>query len=190
MIFRRCPRSNAIPWNRGSADGFSLIEIMAALMLLAVSLTIMLDLRNRSIGKAAEAHYLSVASRLGLQLLHRIEAGRVADLFDGYTGDFSDSKYPNFVYVIGIGDGSAYASGALSEEEEVWREAAEEEYDEEADAEEKPPMTRVFITITYPNAEGEEAEFNLETLCPTWAVYQDFELYDATWAGNLPEEVQ
>ena len=183
------PSSSVI--DRSRSTGFSLIEVMAAVMLLAVSMTVLLQLRNSAMASAVNARSLSIASRLSLGLLHRIEAGRVADLYDGFLGDFSDEGQPEFTYVIGLGDGSAFASGVGDRNSEmIWREAKQEEFEEQEDNDEKPELTRVFLTVTYPDAKGGEAEYGLETLVATWAVYQDFELYEELWSGNLAPEIE
>ncbi len=174
--------------------GFTLIEVMAAVLLLAVGLTLMLQERNTAIARAVTARNLSIASRLGALLLHRIEAARVPDLVDGYQGDFADYGEPDFRFILGLGDGSAYASGiGLSDEELAWRQAAEESYEETTEEEEEQPeFTRVFLTVLYPTGRAVDdfAEYHLETVLPTWAVYQDFELWEQTWGDNLPAELQ
>lgn len=182
---------------RGRRGGFTLIEVMAAVLLLAISLVLMLKLRNDALGRASDGRALSVASRLGLGLLRQIEAARVSELYDGYTGDFSDEGFPDFYYSIGVGDDSALAGGAAQDEDElIWRQAkiqrAEDkaaESDEDED-EEKPPYTRIFIDVSYPSSRGERKSYFLETLLPTWAVYQDFELYREMWPNNFPKELE
>ncbi|HEX9794026.1 MAG TPA: prepilin-type N-terminal cleavage/methylation domain-containing protein [Planctomycetota bacterium] len=176
-------------------NGFSLIEVMAAVMLLAVSLTLLLQLRNDSISRAMDARNLSIAARLANQLLHRIEAARVSDLFDGYQGDFSDYDLPDFRYVIGIGDGSAFATGAgssLSESEFAWRRQQQEQSEQDKEDDVATENTRVFLTVAYPSSRSanEENEFVLESLVPTWAVEQDWEAWEELWAGNLPLDVK
>ncbi len=171
--------------------GFSLIEVLAAVMLLAVALTTMLYLRDEAVGSAMDSRSHSIASRMSLQLMHRIEAAMVPDLFDGYQGDFADEGFPEFTYVLGLGDGSAFTStdGAGEDGEMAWRNAARQEY-EENEEDQKPELTRVFLTVHHPSSDGEGASFELEALLPTWAVYQDFELWQDLWGGNLPPEVE
>ncbi len=177
--------------SRRGRRAFTLIEVMAALMLLAISMTVLLEMRNNAIAGAAEARDLALASRLGVGLLHRIRAGRVPDLFDGYQGDFADQDQPGFHYVIGIGDGSVYSGGnATDPTEQVWRDQAEKNYEESQDSERKPELTRVFVTVSWQGRAPEEQKYTLETLIPTWAVDQDFELYQQLWGTNLPAEVR
>jgi len=169
--------------------GFSLIEVLAAVLLLAVALTSMLHLRNEALGSAIDSRSRSIASRLSLQLMHRIEVARLPDLFDGFQGDFADEGFPEFSYTIGLGDGSAYSGGTPEDDgEAAWREAAQRDY-EESDDQEKPELTRVFLNVAYLAADGSLDSYDLEALLPTWAVYQDFELWQELWGDNLPPEV-
>jgi len=177
--------------HRGRSRGFSLIEVMAAVLLLGIAMTVMLQLRNDSLGKAADARSRSIASRMALNLANRIEAARVPDLFDGISGDFADYGFPVFSWVIGLGDGSIYASGIGDENSEtIWRNQLELAYEDLDDSVEKPALTRIFISVTYPPFVGEDEIYTLELMLPTWAIYQDFELYQATWPGMLPEAIQ
>lgn len=170
--------------------GFSLIEVMAAVLLLGIAMTYLLQLRSEAVARAAVARSLSISSRLARDLLDRIRAGRVPDLFDGYTGDFSEEGFPSIRYVLGIGDGSIYASGTdeESQSEQIWRQTKEDQYQEEQDKEQKPPYTRLFLTVEYPDQKGETEKFSLETVVETWAIEQDFELYQEKWGNNLPAE--
>ncbi len=180
------------PSHSAGRRGFTLMEIMAAVTLLAIIFTTVMQIRSGAMAKAAHARSLSVASRLGLALQHRIEAGFVPDLYDGYEGDFSEDGFGDFHYVIGIGDGSQYASGGESEEESVlrrFRQNEEEERDEDAM---QPEFTRLFITVRFPSLRnsGEEESYTLESLVDTWAVYQDFELYRALWPDLVGDRLQ
>ena len=117
-----------------SKRGFTLIEVMAPLVLLAVALVSLLQLRNDAVARAATARSGSIASRLGLSFIHKVEAGRVADLFDGFQGDFAEDGFGDFSYMVGIGDGSAFAGDPGSDSEMTWRDSARatEEDDSEA----------------------------------------------------------
>jgi len=170
--------------------GFSLIEVLAAVLLLAVALVSMLSLRNAALNSAIDSRSRSIASRLALELMHRVEVARVPDLFDGYQGDFADQGFPEFSYTVGLGDGSAYSAGTPEDGgEAAWRAAARREYEDSED-QQKPELTRVYLTVTYPAADTTLSDYVLEALLPTWAVYQDFELWQEMWGDNLPPEVK
>jgi predicted phosphohydrolase len=71
--------------------------------------------------------------------------------------------------------------------EYVWRQALEKREDERLEEEGdeiKPEKTRVIIIVNYPSFAEEPLEYRLETLLDTWAVEQDFELYNAIWSSN------
>lgn len=174
--------------------GFTLIEIMAAVTLLAIIFTTVMQIKAGSMAKATHARALSVASRLGLTLQHQIEAGMVPELFDGFEGDFSEEGFGKFHYIIGIGDGSEYSSGdgEESDSEGIWRrfrQTEEEDRDEDAM---QPEYTRVFLTVYFPSVKelGEEDSFTLESMIDTWAVYQDFALYQELWPDLVGETIE
>ena len=173
--------------------GFTLLEVLAALGLLAVVFTVLMQVRMGATAKAATARSTSIAVRLGNQLLHRIEAGLVQDLDDGFRGDFSEQGYGDYRYVIGIGDGSNYAGGEPSDTEEVWRRYRENLAEEEGNASViKPERTRIFLTVEFPSYRNptEPDQLTLETLIDTWAVEQDYTLYRNLWPDLQPAEIR
>jgi prepilin-type N-terminal cleavage/methylation domain-containing protein len=177
----------------GSARaGFTLLEIMAAVTLLAIIFTTVMQIRAGSIEKATRARALSISSRLGNSLLHQIQAGMLIDLIDGYSGDFSEEGFGQFKYVIGVGDSSQFASASANDLEDVWRDYRKNQSEDNSESEEtkKPEFTRVFITITYPTADKDEfKDYVIESLVDTWAVERDFELYDFLWPELNPDEI-
>jgi len=170
--------------------GFTLMEVMAAVMLIAIVLTVLMELRNKSVARAADGRNLAVATRLGATMMHRIEAAMMRDLNDGMSGDFSEDGYAEFSYTIGIGDSSMVTDSSdldSDSPEYVWRQALEKREDERLEEEGdeiKPEKTRVIIIVNYPSFAEEPLEYRLETLLDTWAVEQDFELYNAIWSSN------
>jgi prepilin-type N-terminal cleavage/methylation domain-containing protein len=173
-------------------SGFTLLEIMASVALLAIIFTFVMQARAGAMNKAANARLVSIASRLGLTQIRRIEAGMMPDLYDGYEGDFSEEGHGQFTYVIGLGDGSQFAAGGEDPTEEVWRRFLSNEEDDRDDEEMQPEFERVFFTITFPSVrDGEEFDtLTLETLIDTWAVYQDFDLYRTLWPNLDAEELE
>ena len=168
---------------RRNQSGFTLIEIMASVTLLALIFTTVMQIRAGSMEKAIHARSLSVASRLGMTFQHRIEAGMVPDLYDGFEGDFSEDGFGDFRFVIGIGDGSQYASGGENDAEEIWRRYRQNEEEDRDEDAMQPEHTRIFVTVYFPDVrnQGEEESYTLESLVDTWAVYQDFPLYRELW---------
>lgn len=168
----------------------TLLEVLVTLAMLATVFVLLMQVQRQSIAKAANARSQSIAARLGEQLIHRIEAGMVADLQDGYEGDFSEEGFGAFSYRIGIGDGSAYAGAVLDESEEVlrrFREQAEQEDEDEV----LPEKTRIYLTISYPSFRDQTlATFQIETLVDSWAIEQDVALFEQLWPDLLPAGVQ
>lgn len=168
----------------------TLLEVMVTLAMLATVFVLLMQVQRQSIAKAANARSQSIAARLGEQLIHRIEAGMISDLTDGYEGDFSEENFGAFTYRIGIGDGSAYAGPVLDESEEVlrrFRERAEEE-DEDAVL---PEKTRIYLTISFPSFRDQSVStYSIETLVDSWAIEQDVALFEELWPDLLPAGVQ
>jgi len=168
----------------------TLLEVMVALVLLATVFVILTQVQRSSVAKAANARSQSIAARLGEQMIHRIEAGMVPDLQDGYEGDFSEDGFGNFTYLIGVGDGSEFAGGSVDETEEVLRRFRQQAEDENED-EVLPEKTRVYLTITYPSyMDDSRVSFQIETLVDSWAIEQDFALFEQLWPSLLPTAIQ
>jgi prepilin-type N-terminal cleavage/methylation domain-containing protein len=186
-----CPLKSLMQtFKRHSTSAFTLMEVMAAVFLIAIAMTYLMELRGKAVGRAADARAVSVAARLSSQLFHKIEAGLYADLYDGVSGDFSEQDFAEYNWLIGLGDSSTVSNSSdvdLDSPEYGWRQAREsrqEERDKEEGTETKPEKTRVIIIVTYPSFSGEPLEYRLESMIDSWAVYQDFELYRQLWESN------
>lgn len=175
---------------RRRSAGMTLLEVMVTLVLLATVFVLLIQIQRQSISKAASARSQSIAARLGEQLIHRIEAGMMSDLQDGYEGDFSEDGFGNFTYVIGVGDGSNYAGGVLDETEAVLRQARQRaEEDDPSDV--LPEKTRIYLTISFPSyKDASQENYQIETLVDSWALKQDFTLFEQLWPGLMPTDIQ
>ena len=181
--------------HRSNQKGFTLLEIMAAVTLLALIFTTVMQIRSGAMEKAAHARALSIASRLGQTLLHQIEIGNIDDLIDGYSGDFSEQGFGEFKYVIGLGDNSQFSGNNLSDIENVWRDYRRNETDNDGTETESsifPEHTRVFINISFPSYKNDKdlEEYKIERLVDTWAVERNFELYYVLWPELDPEIIE
>jgi len=163
---------------------------MVAVMLVGVALTVMMQLREEAVGRAANGRDLSVVARLSSQLLHKMEAAMFPDVFDGMVGDFSEQGYPEFTWLIAVGDTSNFANRDAVDSDSpewAWREALEKREDDrvEEDGDDiLPEKTRVVIIVEYPGYDLETREYRLEAMLESWAVFQDFELYEELWGSN------
>lgn len=176
--------------DRRRQSGMTLLEVMVALVMLATVFVLLTQVQRSSVAKAANARSQSIAARLGEQMIHRIEAGMVQDLQDGYEGDFSEEGFGNFTFLIGLGDGSEFAGGALDETEEVLR-RFRQQVDDENEDEVLPEKTRIYLTISYPSyADDSRESFQIETLVDSWAIDQDFALFEDLWPDLLPTSIQ
>jgi hypothetical protein len=168
----------------------SLLEVLVAIALLGTVFALLMQAQRGSLVKAASARSQSIAARLGEQMIHRIEAGMVQDLQDGYEGDFSEDGFGQFTYLIGIGDGSDFSSGPLDQSEAVLREFRKRAEEEDEDKV-LPEKTRLYLTISFPSHRDESSEsFQIETLVDSWAIEQDFALFEALWPELLPTSIE
>lgn len=171
-------------------SGMTLLEVMVALVMLATVFVILTQVQRSSVAKAANARSQSIAARLGEQMIHRIEAGMVPDLQDGYEGDFSVDGFGSFTYLIGIGDGSEFAGGTLDETEEVLRRFRQQAEDQDED-EVLPEKTRIYLTISFPSyLDDTRQTYQIETLVDSWAIEQDFQLFEQLWPDLLPSGIE
>ncbi len=74
-----------------SCNGFTLIEIMVALAVLAISLTVLLGLRNRDIALSAYANHMTEATLLARQRISEITFAGFPDLGES-EGDFGEDR--------------------------------------------------------------------------------------------------
>jgi prepilin-type N-terminal cleavage/methylation domain-containing protein len=172
-------------------SGFTLLEVMVALVLIGTVFVLLTQAERESVAKAADARSQSIAARLGEQFIHRIEAGQVPDLTDGLQGDFSMDGYGQFTWLLGIGDGSDYAGGYADESEATLREFRRQADEERGEDELLPERTRIFLTVSYPSLRDQSrAEYRIETLVDTWAIEQDFALFEQLWPELSPAAIR
>ncbi len=172
------------------SPGFTLLEVMVAMVMLATVFVLVTQAQRESVAKAANARSQSIAARLADQFIHRIEAGLVPDLVDGFEGDFSEDGYGVFTWLIGLGDGSEYSGGPLDDTEAVLRDFRRRA-DEENEDEVMPERTRIFLTISFPSfRDNSREQYQIETLVDTWAIEQDFALFEQLWPELQPGAIQ
>lgn len=79
---------------RNRQSGFTLIEIMVSLAVLAIALTVLLGLRNRDIALSAYSGHLTEATLLARQRISEVSFAGFPDL-GAREGDFGE-EYPNY----------------------------------------------------------------------------------------------
>ncbi|HUJ80133.1 MAG TPA: prepilin-type N-terminal cleavage/methylation domain-containing protein [Nitrospiria bacterium] len=80
----------------GSRSGFTLLEIVVALAVLAVALTALLTLRNRDVALQAHARHLVTATSLARAKMEELSRGAETDQTEN-AGNFGD-HYPGYVW--------------------------------------------------------------------------------------------
>jgi general secretion pathway protein I len=82
--------------------GFTLLEVMIALAILAISLTAVFRSQSQSVSMAGEARFLTTASLLAQSKMAEMEGMKPQDLRDG-NGVFGDN-YPNYHWRVEVKD--------------------------------------------------------------------------------------
>jgi len=90
------------PKGHGHQAGFTLLEVMVALAILAIALTSIYRLQGQTIMMSASARFYSLAPQLARLKLAEIERQEIKDIVNG-TGDFSQD-YPGYTWTLGIED--------------------------------------------------------------------------------------
>jgi general secretion pathway protein I len=84
------------------ATGFTLLEVMVALAVLAIALTSIFKLQGQTVLMSAKARFLVIAPQLAQAKLADLEGQSFSDLGDG-SGDFG-SDFPNYQWSVSIED--------------------------------------------------------------------------------------
>ena len=82
--------------------GFSLIEVMVALSIIAIAFTAALSLQSKGFYLANEAKFNTTASMLAQKKIAEIESGNIDDITD-FSGDFGDD-FADYNWEVAIED--------------------------------------------------------------------------------------
>ena len=82
--------------------GFTLLEVMVALAIIAISLTAVFGSQSQSVGLAGEAKFNTTAPLLAQSKMAEIEIKKAADL-TGDSGDFGED-FPGYVWEYTVDD--------------------------------------------------------------------------------------
>jgi general secretion pathway protein I len=95
-----------IPWLcKGlsrTACGFTLLEVMIAMAILAIALVAVYQSQSQSISMAGNSHFLTTASLLAQGRMTEIDAADPREVAAG-NGDFGDA-FPDYQWQVEIGD--------------------------------------------------------------------------------------
>ena len=82
--------------------GFTLLEVMVAMAIIAVALTAVLGSQSQSVSLAGEARFSTTAALLAQAKLAEMEAIRPEDVTSG-SGDFGED-YPDYTWEATVGN--------------------------------------------------------------------------------------
>ncbi|MBN2688036.1 MAG: type II secretion system minor pseudopilin GspI [Deltaproteobacteria bacterium] len=82
------------------ADGFTLLEVMVAMAILAITLVAVFQSQSQSISMASESRFITTASLLAQSKMTEMEVAAPGDLNSG-SGDFGDD-YPGYSWRTSI----------------------------------------------------------------------------------------
>lgn len=82
--------------------GFTLLEVMVALAVLAIALTSIYRLQGQTMMMSASARFYSLAPQLAQAKLSEVESREFKDIIGG-SGDFGD-EYPGYHWSVSVED--------------------------------------------------------------------------------------
>ncbi|MBI5406783.1 MAG: type II secretion system minor pseudopilin GspI [Nitrospirae bacterium] len=85
-----------------NAHGFTLLEVMVALLIIATSFIVLLHSRNQSVIAADYARHMTIATLLATEKMGEMEQGRI-DTTGEDSGNFGED-YPEFIWRTAISD--------------------------------------------------------------------------------------
>jgi general secretion pathway protein I len=83
-------------------NGFTLLEVMVAMSIIAIALVAILGSQSQSVSLAAEARFKTTASLLAQSKMAEMEAKNPADLVSE-SGDFGED-FPEYTWTVTVGD--------------------------------------------------------------------------------------
>ncbi len=88
--------------NMRRTAGFTLLEVMIAMAILAITLVVVFQSQSQSISMASTSRFVTTASLLAQSKMAEMEAADSGNLGSG-SGDFGDD-YPGYAWRVTVGD--------------------------------------------------------------------------------------
>ncbi len=85
-----------------SRPGFTLLEVMIAMAILAISLVAVYQSQSQSVSMAANARFLTTASLLAQNRMSQIDAAPAREVSSG-GGDFGE-EFPDYAWKVEVGN--------------------------------------------------------------------------------------
>lgn len=85
-----------------TSKGFTLMEVMIAMVILAVALVAVFQSQSHSISLATDSRFMTTAALLAQSKMAEVEAGSILDT-NSKDGDFG-TDYPEYTWHLEIGD--------------------------------------------------------------------------------------
>jgi len=98
-LLRAMSKSTMFFTSRNQSAGFTLLEVMIAVSIMAIALTTLYGSQSRSISHATEAHFNIVASSLAAAKLAELQSGVSEPVAD--SGDFGDD-FPGYGWQLEV----------------------------------------------------------------------------------------
>ncbi len=181
-------KSTNIPFKRFDKRGFTLLEVMVSVAILAVAVVPMLLLREESFQKALYSKSIRVARELAQRQLTQIALEVLEDEGAGNFEDWPDYRYE---YKVTLYD----FSGGMSEYDGEYGDSylddtpSDSVFDDEEEEIGPMVMRHVEIRIFFPSVKQEEEDMDNEYVIDTYIpVLLTEEQYDRQSFGSSTEE--
>ncbi|MHC4944057.1 MAG: type IV pilus modification PilV family protein [Planctomycetota bacterium] len=173
-------KSTTASSNAAAARGFTLLEVMVSVAILAIAIVPMLFLREDSFNKAIKTKAERMAQQLAQQLLSQIALEVRAGTHHGEFEGWSDYQYE---YTVTIYDfGSSFGDEDFYDEDDRFYNNDPDDsvyLDEDLQSYGPMVMRHVELIVTYPNFVDEEGgdgnEYIVDTYMPLLMTEEQFE---------------